>query len=618
MHSSQVACSSAIGFRKPPSRAVSGREASLPSAGGAAMAQTRSSGGLFDPARIGSVDLRNRVIMPAMTTRLADAEGFVTDDSIAYYAARARGGVGLVTVEMAAVERAGRHRKHELGVFHDRYLPGLTRLVGTIHDHGARASIQLGHAGGHTRVDISGETPIAPSPVAHSVHEGTTEIVIPQEMSIARTHDVRDAYVAAAVRAAAAGFDAVEIHAAHGYLLSQFLCPVENLRRDDYGGTVENRSRLISEIVALIKGTVPRLAVIVRISGDELFPEGMPLKDACEVAQYVERAGADAIHVSAGHYRSLPSAAIMTPPMAMPERIFLDLAATIRKAVNVPVIAVGRLGHGKDAEMAVVSGKADFVALGRPLLADPDWVAKSMRGEIPRQCLACNTCVDEMRKGDTLHCLVNPITGREREFAGRESEPRGRRIAVVGAGPAGLSYASLAAAGNAVTVFEKSSRSGGALLLAGQAPVFQGVAANPASLDRYVEALEASCRSSGVRFEFGVDVQRQPGVLGGFDLVVAATGAPYRFGIGPFLRWMTRNGATRWPGLRSLAEAPSVREWLFHRARVADRSPAGWRLDPGTRLIVIGNAEAPGDCVAAIKSAFRAALSPSAGDAFSG
>ena len=618
MHSSQVACSSAIGFRKPPSRAVSGREASLPSAGGAAMAQTRSSGGLFDPARIGSVDLRNRVIMPAMTTRLADAEGFVTDDSIAYYAARARGGVGLVTVEMAAVERAGRHRKHELGVFHDRYLPGLTRLVGTIHDHGARASIQLGHAGGHTRVDISGETPIAPSPVAHSVHEGTTEIVIPQEMSIARTHDVRDAYVAAAVRAAAAGFDAVEIHAAHGYLLSQFLCPVENLRRDDYGGTVENRSRLISEIVALIKGTVPRLAVIVRISGDELFPEGMPLKDACEVAQYVERAGADAIHVSAGHYRSLPSAAIMTPPMAMPERIFLDLAATIRKAVNVPVIAVGRLGHGKDAEMAVVSGKADFVALGRPLLADQDWVAKSMRGEIPRQCLACNTCVDEMRKGDTLHCLVNPITGREREFAGRESEPRGRRIAVVGAGPAGLSYASLAAAGNAVTVFEKSLRSGGALLLAGQAPVFQGVAANPASLDRYVEALEASCRSSGVRFEFGVDVQRQPGVLGGFDLVVAATGAPYRFGIGPFLRWMTRNGATRWPGLRSLAEAPSVREWLFHRARVADRSPAGWRLDPGTRLIVIGDAEAPGDCVAAIKSAFRAALSPSAGDAFSG
>ena len=148
--------------------------------------------------------------------------------------------------------------------------------------------------------------------------------------------------------------------------------------------------------------------------------------------------------------------------------------------------------------------------------------------------------------------------------------------------------------------------------------MFQSVVANAASLERYVDALEASCRSAGVQFEFGVDAGRRPGALFGFDLVVAATGAPYRFGIGPFLRWMTKNGAARWPGLRSLAEAPSVREWLFRRARVTDRSPAGWRLDPGTMLIVIGDAEAPGDCVTAIQSAFRAALSPSAGDAFSG
>src|SRR5712672_3460675 len=156
---------------------------------------------LLTPARIGTVEIKNRIVMPSMTTRTADAEGLVTDASLAYYAARARGGTGLITVEMAAPERAGRHRKRELGIYDDRFLPGLTRLVAEIHRGGAKASIQLGHGGGHTRVDICGETPVAPSAIPHPVYETTFETIIPEAMTQARIAETVRAFAAAAVRA---------------------------------------------------------------------------------------------------------------------------------------------------------------------------------------------------------------------------------------------------------------------------------------------------------------------------------------------------------------------------------------------------------------------------------
>src|ERR1700675_406730 len=182
--------------------------------------------------------------MPPMTTRTADAEGFVTDDSIAYYMARVRGGTGLITVEMASPEKAGRHRRREVGIYDDRFIPGLTRLVDEIHRGGAKASIQLGHGGGHTRIDICGETPIAPSAIPHPVYEITNETILPEAMTKARIAETTNAFAAAATRAQAAGFDCVEIHAAHGYLISQFHTPFENRRNDDYGGSLEDRARL--------------------------------------------------------------------------------------------------------------------------------------------------------------------------------------------------------------------------------------------------------------------------------------------------------------------------------------------------------------------------------------
>src|SRR3954467_3357895 len=175
---------------------------------------------LLTAARIDSVEIKNRIVMPPMTTRTADDEGYVTDASIAYYMARVRGGVGLITVEMASPERAGRHRRREVGIYDNCFLPGLARLVQEIHAAGSKASIQLGHAGGHTRADICGETPIAPSAIPHPVYETTFETIVPQAMSAERIRQTTEAFAQAAVRAHRAGFDMVEIHAAHGYLIS--------------------------------------------------------------------------------------------------------------------------------------------------------------------------------------------------------------------------------------------------------------------------------------------------------------------------------------------------------------------------------------------------------------
>jgi 2,4-dienoyl-CoA reductase-like NADH-dependent reductase (Old Yellow Enzyme family) len=397
---------------------------------------------LLTPARIGPVEIKNRIVMPPMTTRIADDEGFVTGDCIAYYLARVQGGTGLITVEMASPEKAGRRR--EVGIYDDRFIPGLKRLVDAIHGGGAKASIQLGHAGGHTRIDICGETPIAPSAIPHPVYETTFETIVPREMTKARIEETIAAHVAAALRARTAGFDCVEIHAAHGYLISQFHAPFENRRNDEYGGTLANRARFGLDVLRAVKSAVPDIAVVYRLSVEDFFPGGLPFSEGCQIAIWAAAAGADALHITAGHYRSRPSAQVVLPPMSFSDATFLDYAADVKKRVAVPIIAVGRLGDPTIAERAVTQGKADFIALGRTLIAEPQWVNKVRRGEPIRRCLSCNTCINEMRGGARIGCVVNAVAGRETSFAAPQI-PQERRIAVIGAGPAGLTYASLVA-----------------------------------------------------------------------------------------------------------------------------------------------------------------------------
>jgi 2,4-dienoyl-CoA reductase-like NADH-dependent reductase (Old Yellow Enzyme family) len=564
---------------------------------------------LLTPARIGPVELPNRIIMPPMTTRTADAEGFVTDDSVAYYLARVRGGTGMITVEMASPERAGRHRRHEVGIYKDDFIPGLTRLVAAIHEGGAKASIQLGHGGGHTRIDICGEMPVAPSAIPHPVYETTFETIIPEAMTKERIAATTAAYVAAAQRAQQAGFDCVEVHAAHGYLISQFHAPFENRRDDEYGGSLENRGRFGLEVLRAVKAAVPDLGVVYRLSVEDFFEGGLPYSEGRQIAIWAAEAGADALHVTAGHYRSLPSAQIVLPPMNFPDATFLDFAADVKRHVSVPIIAVGRLGDPATAEAAVASGKTDFIALGRTLVADPQWVNKVRRGEPIRRCLACNTCINEMRGGARIGCVVNGVAGRETLFAGARP-PRGERIAVIGAGPAGLTYASLIADGNSVTVFEKNSSAGGAFRYAGKAPLFQEVEANERSFARYIGDMAAACVMKGVTFRYDTDVITLPGLLAPFDRIVVASGAGYRFGVGRLVEWLLDRDIARAPGVARLFKSPALRDWFYYRAREATGARFEKLAQPGQRVVVIGDAVRAGKSKQAIASAFEAALLP--------
>ena len=562
---------------------------------------------LFSPVVVGGVEIPNRFVMPPMTTRLADHEGHVTAALVAYYRARALGGVGLITVEMGSPEKVGRHRFRELGVYDDRFLAGLERLVGALHDAGARVSVQLGHGGSRARKAVSGETPIAPSPVPTPVYEVEPETVIPKGMTKARIEQTTRAFVGVARRMQRAGFDFVELHGAHGYLISQFLSPSENLRTDEYGGSLENRARFGLDILRRIKREVPGLPVVFRLGVEDFFPGGLVFEEGLRVAQWATQAGADALSITAGHYRSLPSAERMIPPMAYPEGTFLDFAARIKERVEVPVIGVGRLGNPTIARAAVEVGKADMVALGRTLIADPDWVNKVRSGAATCRCLSCNHCVNSMRSGAHISCVVNPITGFELDFAD-SSPPEDEKICVVGAGPAGLSYASLVADRNEVTVIERAPVSGGAFRYTGKAPLFGEVEATEKSFRTYIAELERTCREKGVGFHHGVDVTEEPQTLERYDRVVFATGASYRYGLGRFVPRLLDSGFGKSKLGRRLFASERVRNWLYYGARRGSGSDLRRLARPNQKVLVIGDAAQAAKARDAIDVAFRAAL----------
>jgi dimethylglycine catabolism A len=298
---------------------------------------------------------------------------------------------------------------------------------------------------------------------------------------------------------------------------------------------------------------------------------------------------------------------VVLPPMTYPDATFVHFAASVKKAVRVPVIAVGRLGDPATATAAVAAGEMDFIALGRTLIADPQWVEKLKRGEPIRRCLACNTCINEMRGGARIGCVVNAAAGRELEFA-NPKPPRGERIAVVGAGPAGLTYASLVAEGNQVTVFEKNNRPGGAFRYAGKAPLFQEVQASERSFERYIADLVAACIAKGVKIRCEADVAREPGLLAPFDRIVIATGAHYRYGFDPIATRLLDWGAGRWPGLAQLFSLDAVRDWFYYRARQGSAERFTRLVKPGQIAVVIGDAAHAGKSKQAIASAFEAAL----------
>jgi hypothetical protein len=272
------------------------------------------------------------------------------------------------------------------------------------------------------------------------------------------------------------------------------------------------------------------------------------------------------------------------------------------------VIAVGRLGDPAMAMSVVDDGKADFVALGRTLIADPEWVNKVAAGSAIRPCLACNTCVNEMRGGAQLGCVVNAAAAHELEFT--DAPLVGKHIAVIGAGPAGLTYAHIAASASKVVVFERDTMVGGAFRYAGKAPIFQEIESNEDSFARYLEQMEQGCRERGVEFRFSSDAERNPSLLDLFDQVVIATGARYRFGLGGLVRWLLDAGLGRARLVKWAFASKGLRDWFYYRAREAtgDALRRRLRVRPEIIVIVIGDAVRAGKSKEAIADAFQAAL----------
>ncbi len=418
----------------------------------------------FSPLQIGEMEVKNRLVMAPMGSNYADEQGHATDQLICYYKARAKGGVGMITVEGAFPEIRGRVLKRQLGLHKNELISGLSRLAEYIHQEGAKAAIQILHAGRQTRRSVCGGRPVAPSPIACPICREN-----PQELTHSEIEEIVESFAMAALRAREAGFDAVELHCAHGYLLNQFLSPYSNFRTDIYGGSTEGRVRVVVQIIERIfQRADSKMVLGCRISADEFVPQGLDLNESTRIARHLEKAGLDYLSVSGGVYESIQH---VISPMYIPSGNLVHLAEGIKKRVRIPVAAVGGFVDPELAERVLRDQKADLVVLGRALLADPEFALKANNGDLQSivPCVRCNNC----RRRDLrpqINCMMNYRTGREYEGELLRS-PVKKTVLVAGGGPGGMEAARVARIrGHEVILMEKSGRLGGQLNLAALPP----------------------------------------------------------------------------------------------------------------------------------------------------
>jgi len=480
----------------------------------------------FQPCRIGGLTLKNRLAMSQMTMNYATEEGMVTDKLIAYYRERAKGGVGLILVEGTYFTPEGKGYVRQIGLASQAHVEGLKRLTDAVHGlyNGARIFLQIHHAGGRASSKVTGIQPVAPSAVPPYPGAET-----PRALTRDQIAGLIEAHVEAAARAKEAGFDGVDIHCAHGYLVPSFFSPMTNLRTDEYGGDPAGRTRFLLETIRGIRKRLGRAyPLTIKISGDEYIEGGLGIGEMIAIARLAQDAGIDGLIVSAGtvggkKIEDLSEAhkVMRTLPMMTRTACLVPIAAEFKKALQIPVVAVGRINAVALAEEILSQGKADVVSIGRPLLADPELpnkAAEGREGEI-RPCIACNEgCYKRILGQLDVRCSVNPMLGREAEPAAPKADPA-KRIVVIGAGPAGMEAACRARdRGYDVTLIDRGAHPGGQLLLATAAP-------GRKEIERLTAYLEGCLQRKGVTLILNQEVSTSDMRRLEPAAVIVATGA---------------------------------------------------------------------------------------------
>ena len=467
---------------------------------------------LFEPIRIGTMEVKNRIVLPPLFCGFGTEDGYVSQRLIDYYEARAKGGAGLIIIEITAPYAPGRAYRTQLMISDDKYIPECKKLTDAVHKHGAKIAVQLHHGGRAIFTNQTGNPVVGPSPVPIM---GTNEI--PHKLTVEEIAEITRAFADGATRARQAGFDGVEVHGAHQYLISSFLSAATNTRTDQYGGSLENRARFLIEVIKAIKETAGAdFPVWTRLSATEFGLEnGITIEETKQVVPMAIAAGAQAIHVSAYGVQSYITKA------ASPDEpgYFLPLAAEVKKVSSVPVILPGRM-DAELGEQALEEGKADLISLGRRLVADPELPHKVAEGKLEdiNPCIGCMECLERrMFAGEDTVCVINPLMGRESEYQLQPAAKK-KKVVVVGGGPAGMEAAVVAALrGHEVTLFEKESKLGGQMNVA-SVPPYKG------DIAYYIEYMAHQVSKAGVNARLNTEATSELIMAEKPDAVVIAAG----------------------------------------------------------------------------------------------